>query len=142
MLLSINNIIPPKEWYHDPKLCDNHGNTVAVYLLLNNISLPNEWKYEYDYIIKYGYNKERYTTTAIRLASKGIIPPKEWEHDATIKNTYGSTVAHSLARKCIVPPKEWYHDPSITNNLNCTVAHYLANNGIIPPKEWYHDPNL
>jgi hypothetical protein len=40
MLLAVRGIIAPKEWYHDFKLCDNHGNTVAVYLLINKINIP------------------------------------------------------------------------------------------------------
>ncbi len=44
------------------------------------------------------------------------------------------TVAHELAYKGIIPPKEWEHDRNIIDINKWTVAHYLANSGIIPPK--------
>lgn len=31
-----------------------------------------------------------------------------------------------LASKGIVPPKEWQHDPSLANIFSCTVAMLLA----------------
>jgi len=47
MLLACNGIIPPKEWYHDPTICDNHGNTVAMYLVKNKIyNIPQEWHHD------------------------------------------------------------------------------------------------
>lgn len=38
------------------------------------------------------------------LAINGIIPPKEWEHDKLLKDSYGNTVAIYLSEKGIVPP--------------------------------------
>ena len=32
MILADFGIIPPKEWYHDPTLCDEKGDTVAMIL--------------------------------------------------------------------------------------------------------------
>lgn len=34
---------------------------------------------------------------AMRYASRGIIPPKEWEHDKFIENRYNRTVAEILS---------------------------------------------
>ena len=37
------------------------------------------------------------------------------------------TVAMRLASKEIIPPKEWYHDPLLKNiNSNVTTAMYIA----------------
>ena len=47
------------------------------------------------------------------LASKGIIPPKEWNHNPNIKNNDGLTVAMELAYNGKNIPKEWEHDPEI-----------------------------
>jgi len=49
------------------------------------------------------------------LAECGIIPPKYFEHDPTIKNNYNETVAILLARKGVIPPEQWYHNPTIFN---------------------------
>ena len=38
------------------------------------------------------------------LASKGVIPPKEWEHDSKIYNKSGNTVATILLKKNIDVP--------------------------------------
>ena len=38
------------------------------------------------------------------LAGKGIIPPKEWEHDKFIKNYNDLTVVEILSGKGIIPP--------------------------------------
>lgn len=47
-----------------------------------------------------------------------------------------------LATKLIIPPKEWIHSPTIQNKNNITTAMFLADKGIIPPKEWTHRPEL
>ncbi len=61
------------------------------------------------------------------------------------------TVAMILASKGIIPSKEWYHNPELKcHRINIggkhyqdmTVAMLLAINGIIPSKEWWYDPNL
>ena len=44
MLLAKKGIIPPKEWYHDPSVCDNFGRTVAKLLDRNEIDIPEEWR--------------------------------------------------------------------------------------------------
>ena len=41
-----------------------------------------------------------------------------------------------LAFNKVIPPREWYHDPTLKESLGYTVAMYLADKGIIPPKEW------
>ena len=42
------------------------------------------------------------------LASKGIIPPKEWIHDPNIRNFKNKTVSDLLKEKHIPVPNEWY----------------------------------
>lgn len=44
-----------------------------------------------------------------------------------------------LAYKGIIPPKEWNHDPNIKNKKNKTVADILKENHIPLPNEWYDD---
>ncbi len=44
MLLASKGIVPPKEWYHDPKLTNNNNKTVEYYLNRNNITVPDKWK--------------------------------------------------------------------------------------------------
>ena len=41
------------------------------------------------------------------LASNGIIPPREWEHDKFMKDSENYTVAELLSYQGIVPTKEW-----------------------------------
>jgi len=53
MYLAKKGIIPPKEFYHDPKLHDYDGNTVAILLLRNKLDVPEEWRYESKYRIVY-----------------------------------------------------------------------------------------
>ncbi len=53
MLLAQKGVIPPKEWYHDPKLYNTYGNTVAILLLKNGKEVPEEWKYDPLYEIEY-----------------------------------------------------------------------------------------
>jgi len=36
MWLAKEKITPIEEFYHDPKICDKNGNTVAYYLLIND----------------------------------------------------------------------------------------------------------
>ena len=48
----------------------------------------------------------------------------------------------ALAVNGIIPPKEWYHDPTLKSNNGETVAILLINHGSVPPKEWLHDPSL
>ena len=36
----------------------------------------------------------------MKLAEKGIIPPKEWEHNPTLKNKNGWTTALHIAHNC------------------------------------------
>ena len=45
MLLAENGIIPPKEWYHEPKLKNQFGNTVAMLLAWKGIASPPEWRH-------------------------------------------------------------------------------------------------
>ena len=47
-----------------------------------------------------------------------------------------------LAKNGIIPPKEWNHDATIHNNDNYTVAMYLFENKINPPKEWLYDLDI
>ena len=37
MILAYHEIIPPKEWYHDPTICDSCGWTVAINLATKGI---------------------------------------------------------------------------------------------------------
>ncbi len=53
MFLADKKLIAPKEYQHDPKIYNKYGNTVAVYLIMNNIKVPQEWKYDANYMIKY-----------------------------------------------------------------------------------------
>ena len=53
MLLVNNDIIPPKQWIHDPNIKNNRDYTVADYLKKKNLPVPNEW---YNDIMK---DKER-----------------------------------------------------------------------------------
>ena len=41
MYLAMNNIIPPKEWEHNPIITDSLGDTVAMKFAKNNIIPPN-----------------------------------------------------------------------------------------------------
>ena len=43
MYLGFNYIIPPKEWYHDPKLKDKNGATVAMCIGRYKMDPPKEW---------------------------------------------------------------------------------------------------
>lgn len=44
-------------------------------------------------------------TVAMYLASFGIIPPKQWEHDPNMRNINGDTVAMWLSStRCVPPP--------------------------------------
>ena len=46
------------------------------------------------------------------------------------------TVAMFLASKGVIPSKEYQHDPNITNIDGKTVCYYLFNNGVKVPEEW------
>ena len=39
------------------------------------------------------------------LAQKGIMPPKQWEHDPLLKDQNDNTVAIILSSKGIIPPR-------------------------------------
>ena len=41
-----------------------------------------------------------------------------------------------MASRGVIPPKEWHHNPALRSKSNLTVAHLLAFHKIIPPKEW------
>lgn len=56
MILVDNNIIPPKEWYHDPLLKDINDNTVAIILSSEGIIPPKEWIHDMDIKNKAGYS--------------------------------------------------------------------------------------
>ena len=43
MILIDNNIIPSKEWIHDPNIKDEYKDTVVDYFKLNKLPVPNEW---------------------------------------------------------------------------------------------------
>ena len=43
MILANNKIIPPVEWIHDPNIKSIDDKTVAYYLKLNNLPIPNAW---------------------------------------------------------------------------------------------------
>ena len=42
-------------------------------------------------------------------ANQGIIPPEEWEHNKTLQNNNGQTVAMILASNGVIPTKHWDH---------------------------------
>ncbi len=107
MILANKRIIPPKEWYHDPKICDNHGWTVAIYLLKNKLEVPEEWRYDPEYKINYNFTYgNAILTTSFILAIYKVIPPKYFEHDPNIKDKqYSLTVAMILAKNGIIPPR-------------------------------------
>ncbi len=50
MYLAWKNIIPPKEYNHDPNITDNDIHTVCYYLYSDHLPIPNEW---YDNIYKH-----------------------------------------------------------------------------------------
>ena len=52
-------------------------------------------------------------TVAMKLASNGIIPPKEWQHDKYLRDRWGNTVEFYLNRNGIDIPNEWKYDKSI-----------------------------
>ena len=54
MILASKGIIPPKEWYHDPKLKNNDNKTVALLLIFKCETLPNEWLYDINIEDLYG----------------------------------------------------------------------------------------
>ena len=43
MTLAENEIIPPREWCHDPLLKNKDDKTVAIILLEKDILPPKEW---------------------------------------------------------------------------------------------------
>ena len=43
MRLADNEILPPKEWQHDPNIKNNYGETVAMILASKGILPPKEW---------------------------------------------------------------------------------------------------
>ena len=43
MYLAFRGIIPQKEWHHSPRLKNNNGDTVALYLVKNEITPQDEW---------------------------------------------------------------------------------------------------
>ena len=47
MILAMLNKEIPIEWYHDPTLQDNNGNTVALILINRKIIPPKEWMHNY-----------------------------------------------------------------------------------------------
>ena len=47
---------------------------------------------------------------ALILAEKGILPPKEWEHDYNIKDDDGFTVEDYLEEKRLPIPNNWIRD--------------------------------
>ena len=46
MMLAENEIIPPKQWYHNPRLRDKCDISVADCLRDNDIEVPPEWNDE------------------------------------------------------------------------------------------------
>ena len=44
MILAMLNKEIPIEWYHDPTLQDNNGNTVAMYMAKAGVVPPHYWK--------------------------------------------------------------------------------------------------
>ena len=44
-----------------------------------------------------------------------------------------------LIIKGIVPPKEWQHDPNIKDKYNHTAAYYFKLNKMPVPNEWYDE---
>ena len=55
MLFADRDIIPPKEWNHDPLIKNVNGQTIALILAGSGIIPPKEW--EHDKFIKDKYNK-------------------------------------------------------------------------------------
>ena len=43
MILVYNEIIPPKEWIHDPNITNKNNKTVADILKEEHLPIPNEW---------------------------------------------------------------------------------------------------
>ena len=43
MILLNNNIIPSKEWIHNPNIKDKYNDTVAKYFKRKWLPIPNEW---------------------------------------------------------------------------------------------------
>ena len=43
MIYACNGIIPPKEWYHDPKHRNSDNETVRDILKENNKNIPEYW---------------------------------------------------------------------------------------------------
>lgn len=49
MQLAYHEIIPPKEWQHDPNMVENtNGDTVAIHLAVKGIIPPKCWKHRPD----------------------------------------------------------------------------------------------
>ncbi len=48
MYLAKKEIIPPKEWYHDPNIKNEQNKSVCNYLCENNLFIENKW-YSDDY---------------------------------------------------------------------------------------------
>ena len=48
-MLADNNIIPPEEWYHDPKLRNKADETVAIILINKKILPPKNMEHIINY---------------------------------------------------------------------------------------------
>ena len=46
MILAINNIDIPKEWWHDTTIQNKYGMTVAIILAYKGIIPPKEWEHD------------------------------------------------------------------------------------------------
>ena len=61
------------------------------------------------------------------LALNNIDIPKQCQHDPSIQNKYGDTVATILVSQKIMPPREWMHNYDIIHDsiLEFTLKDYL-----------------
>ena len=46
MHMAYNRIIPPKEWYHDPLLRNDYGETVGLVLAFHGIIPSEHWMHD------------------------------------------------------------------------------------------------
>ena len=64
------------------------------------------------------------------------IPPIYYNHDPTLRNIEGMTVAMLLASKGVEVPRQWLHDPKLCNRNGRTVAMMYEGIDFKVPKCW------
>ena len=87
MFLVKNKVIPSKYWVHDLSIKNNDNKTVYDILKDKHMPIPPEWDPNIEHnLFNFPNKDENGDTEAIRLAKKGIIPDKKYEHNPNVVN--------------------------------------------------------